>query len=438
MVRTVIVTDGEQRAALAVVRSLGAAGYRCIVTSSSSASIAGGSRFVARTVAVPNALERPTEFAEAIVALVAAEEAAVVLPIAEQSLLAILPIARSTVSGDRSVSRPRRVQRVDGQGTTARGSFQARNRDPCAGNRPRHRLSRLDGSLALRYPIVLKPARSVSERAGVRAKFSVTYASDASELQRKLRALPPAAFPLLLQQRVVGPGTGIFLLLWDGKLKAQFAHQRLSEKPPSGGVSVYRESVSIDEGLRDRSRALLDRFGWRGVAMVEYKRDSATGQPYLMEVNGRFWGSLQLAIDSGVDFPRILVACALGEHNQQMPSYRVGVRSRWWWGQIDQPCRASSTFGCDWSIASRCAELVSSNRRSPPGTISARGLRRSPSMDRPWAVLERDRSLDRPSMTAMPPLRIAMMLESDGPGGAEMMVFRLSEELRRRVTRSFR
>jgi glycosyltransferase involved in cell wall biosynthesis len=35
-------------------------------------------------------------------------------------------------------------------------------------------------------------------------------------------------------------------------------------------------------------------------------------------------------------------------------------------------------------------------------------------------------------MTSMPRLRIAMMLESDGPGGAEMMVFRLSEELRRR------
>jgi glycosyltransferase involved in cell wall biosynthesis len=35
-------------------------------------------------------------------------------------------------------------------------------------------------------------------------------------------------------------------------------------------------------------------------------------------------------------------------------------------------------------------------------------------------------------MTSSPRLRIAMMLESDGPGGAEMMVFRLSEELRDR------
>jgi predicted ATP-grasp superfamily ATP-dependent carboligase len=187
----------------------------------------------------------------------------------------------------------------------------------------------------LHYPLVLKPARSIGERDGVRATFSVSYASNASDLERSVRAMPAAAFPLLLQQRIVGPGVGIFLLLWDGKLKAQFAHQRLSEKPPSGGISVYRESVSMDNALRDRSVALLAHFGWRGVAMVEYKRDSATGQMYLMEVNGRFWGSLQLAIDSGVDFPRILLGCTLGDVTPPMPSYRVGVRSRWWWGQID-------------------------------------------------------------------------------------------------------
>jgi len=333
--RSVIVTDGEQRAALAVVRSLGAAGYRCIVTSSSRASIAGGSRFVTRTVTVPNALERPAEFADAIIALVAAERAAVVLPIAEQSLLAILPIrARlfpaivpfpDLAAFSALTDKERLLKEASRLGIAIPAQEVVRDVDAVAS---------MDLS-GLHYPLVLKPARSVSERAGVRATFSVTYASDPSELDRKIRALPPAAFPLLLQQRVVGPGTGIFLLVWDGKLKAQFAHQRLSEKPPSGGVSVYRESVSIDEALRDRSRALLDRFGWRGVAMVEYKRDSATGQSYLMEVNGRFWGSLQLAIDSGVDFPRILVACALGEYTQPVPSYRVGVRSRWWWGQID-------------------------------------------------------------------------------------------------------
>src|SRR5262245_21239985 len=34
--------------------------------------------------------------------------------------------------------------------------------------------------------------------------------------------------------------------------------------------------------------------------------------------------------------------------------------------------------------------------------------------------------------TSSRPLRIAMMMETDGPGGAEMMTFRLSVELRKR------
>ena len=42
------------------------------------------------------------------------------------------------------------------------------------------------------------------------------------------------------------------------------------------------------------------------------------------------------------------------------------------------------------------------------------------------------RERHREPMASLPRLRIAMMLESDEPGGAEMMVFRLSEELRRR------
>jgi predicted ATP-grasp superfamily ATP-dependent carboligase len=69
--------------------------------------------------------------------------------------------------------------------------------------------------------------------------------------------------------------------------------------------------------------------------MVEYKVDAATGVAYLMEINGRFWGSLQLAIDAGVDFPLLLVRCALGEPVPARPAYRTGTRGRWWWGEVD-------------------------------------------------------------------------------------------------------
>jgi predicted ATP-grasp superfamily ATP-dependent carboligase len=66
---------------------------------------------------------------------------------------------------------------------------------------------------------------------------------------------------------------------------------------------------------------LLGQFDWQGVAMVEFKVEANTGTPYLLEVNGRFWGSLQLAIDAGVDFPALLVDAATGKPPAQSHGY---------------------------------------------------------------------------------------------------------------------
>jgi predicted ATP-grasp superfamily ATP-dependent carboligase len=195
-------------------------------------------------------------------------------------------------------------------------------------------LDRLAGE-DLEFPLVVKPARSISDTPGAWRKTHVLHAADWSSLQAGLTQLPADAYPLLLQRRVIGPGVGIFLLLWEGALLASFAHRRLREKPPAGGVSVYCESIAADPGLVDRSRALLEACDWTGVAMVEYKIDAASGEAFLMEVNGRFWGSLQLAVDAGVDFPSILVELAQGRAPDPVLDYETGVRSRWWWGDVD-------------------------------------------------------------------------------------------------------
>jgi predicted ATP-grasp superfamily ATP-dependent carboligase len=185
--------------------------------------------------------------------------------------------------------------------------------------------------------VVLKPARSVVAAPGALLKLRVLHAAGPAELREAARRLPPEAYPVLVQQRIVGPGTGVFLLRWDGLPRARFAHRRLREKPPSGGVSVLSESVSLDgePDLPERSLALLAAFDWQGVAMVEYKRDARTGVPYLMEINGRFWGSLQLAVDAGVDFPALLLDCVAGRAPAAAPAWAAGRRLRWFWGDVD-------------------------------------------------------------------------------------------------------
>jgi len=327
----VVVTDGEQRAGLAVVRSLGRAGYAPIVLSKEARSLGGASRYADAAVQVPDPLKRSADFLDAVSGVVKRYGAKVVVPVTEPSSFALLDaasglhgaiVAGPTLSSFRAISDKEHVldvARQVGLATPAQIRIE--------------RASDIDvvSLTEVPFPVVLKPTRSV--RSG--AIHSVVYAADANALRSRVTSLPESAFPLLVQQRIVGPGTGVFLLRWDGRVLATFAHRRLRETPPSGGASVYSESVAADPELVTGATRLLERFDWRGVAMLELKRDANTGTAYVMEVNGRLWGSLQLAIDAGVDFPRLLVDAALGHPNAAIPAYRTGVRLRWWWGDVN-------------------------------------------------------------------------------------------------------
>ena len=329
----VVVTDGHDRAALAVVRSLGRAGYRVAVCAQRPRSLAGASRYAAAAIAAPDALADPTEFAAAVQQFARAQGATIILPIADASLLALLSGERSSefvipfppLERWRAVADKARVtSAATEQGIAAPASVELSS-PPAAES--------LLGTL--QFPIVLKPHRSVVDEGGARVKVGVRHAATIGAARHALADLPQGAFPVMAQERIWGPGVGVFVLLWEGRVLAACAHQRLREKPPAGGVSVYRESVALDPDLLRRSVALLRSFDWNGVAMLEFKRRPSDGTPFLMEINGRFWGSLQLAVDAGVDFPRLLVEAATGRVPQPVLTYQTGVRSRWWWGDVD-------------------------------------------------------------------------------------------------------
>ena len=113
-----------------------------------------------------------------------------------------------------------------------------------------------------------------------------------------------------------------------GAVWATFVHQRIREYPIDGGPSTLRVSVH-DDVLVDRAVRLLREMGWSGMAMVEFKRDPRDGEFKLLEVYPRFVGSLQLAVDAGVDFPRLVHDAFLGGARPDPPDYRDGVMCRW-------------------------------------------------------------------------------------------------------------
>lgn len=332
----VIVTDGNERSALAVTRSLGRRGIPVFVGAETSSSLSGVSRYCRESFVYPSPWTSPEEFRACLLNRAKRWGARVVFPMTD---LAVEILGESESRSGTSVVLP--IPSLDHYRTLS-NKYQLMESAQRQGVPIPDTIFVPDGDVEKvlpqidRWPIVVKPGRSLIKIQGRWQKTSVLYARNADELKKLYREIACLKEPSLVQARVVGEGQGVFGLFDRGKPEALFAHRRLRERPPSGGVSVLRESMELLQPITDYALRVVQSTAWHGVAMVEFKVDTQTGVPYLMEVNGRFWGSLQLAIDAGVDFPWLLYQLATtGAVQHSVGSYEVGVRSRWWIGDLD-------------------------------------------------------------------------------------------------------
>jgi predicted ATP-grasp superfamily ATP-dependent carboligase len=150
----------------------------------------------------------------------------------------------------------------------------------------------------------------------------------------------------VLQQCVTGVGHGVSMLFCNGTLRAKFTHKRLREKDPTGGMSTLRVGV-VNRVLEEYAQRLLESVQFHGVAMVEFRHDERSGKSWLLEVNPRFWGSVALAIQSGVDFPYLLYRLATEGDVAPVEEYRTGLVVKWILGDIGAARRRPRSVDSD-------------------------------------------------------------------------------------------
>lgn len=169
-----------------------------------------------------------------------------------------------------------------------------------------------------RFPVVFRP---ISGRGNLR------FVNNKKEFLEARKFFEDRKIPFFITEYIDGEENYSFAGLFnEGKLQAFFMYREIREFPLTGGSATYAIST-YDEEIKSRCQRLLEDLKWHGVAMVEFKIDPQ-GKMYFMEVNPKFWASLELAIASGVNFPLLLLKMAEGEKVHQ-PKYLVGVRFRW-------------------------------------------------------------------------------------------------------------
>lgn len=300
---TAIVLGVDTPIGLTVVRELGQHGVPVIAIGRSKGAIGGASRFVERLVVRPSG----QPMADWLPEMIRETGAAALFAISEGDLLELADLPPVIEGCQILTPRKEQLDIVLDKGRTMEIAKQAGLLTPESWQP--FATDDLDMHVAaLNYPVVLKwsdPPRVMADLETAGLEFEkVEYANSHDALLTILRRYDAFGQYPLVQAYCPGEGLGQMLLMQNGKATLRFQHLRLREYPASGGVSTFCESVPIGAHVTQmkKSEKLLNAIGWESPAMVEYRYDAARGQYWLMEINGRFWGSLPLASQCGAHF----------------------------------------------------------------------------------------------------------------------------------------
>jgi predicted ATP-grasp superfamily ATP-dependent carboligase len=324
----VLVLDGHSAAALAFTRSLGRAGHWVAVGANRGIFAAAFlSRYCRMKLEHPVSTDDSGAFASAVAEFAQANSIELIIPITEWTTLP-LSQQRARIEKSCPVVLPDHAALQ-----LAADKYQtielARSLAVAAPEtRLVHSMQDLELNEAMQFPVVVKDRFSVRWVENRCVFGSVSYAYTPEELRNKVKARLRDAGDVLLQNFVAGAGIGFSCFALNGEIRLPFAWQRIRESDPRGSGSSARKSIALNSELLDSSSQLVLQSGFQGIAMVEYKKD-AQGKLVLMEINGRPWGSIQLPIASGIDYPRYVVDWWL---NKVQPpkeiKYREGINCR--------------------------------------------------------------------------------------------------------------
>jgi predicted ATP-grasp superfamily ATP-dependent carboligase len=318
----VLISDEHYKHTLAIVRRLGQKGAQVCVVAGSKDSLACRSRYCSKVI--PSPASTLDALVETLLATVKREHFDLLMPVSYPLTVVLakrradfVPFTRLELAESEAIelasNKEKMLHLATEVGVPVPQTFT-----------PVEMESR---AREIQFPVVVKPGKESPGRAPVR------YANNLEQLRKIFSAGSAfrsgyAGDGFLIQEFIPGHGCGFFATYQHGFCKRVFMHRRVREYPASGGASTCAESF-YDEKLERHGRRMLDALDWHGIAMVEFRFDTRDGEYKLMEINPKFWGSLDLALAAHADFPGDLCQMALDVALPFEGNYRRDLRFHW-------------------------------------------------------------------------------------------------------------
>lgn len=326
--QTVIVTSGKSRVAYNIVRSLGKRGCHVFVGDTEPWAMSAASRYAHGSFVYPSPFTQAEAFKDCLLQQIKELKATVLIPVLEETFL--------VAKYKDELARHVKLVVPDYKQILA-----AHNKDrwePLAEklgiHHPRTAMAadlRVDPRKCreLRYPVLIKPKQGGGG-------WAIQEVKSADDLAVLLAAESYCARPwerFFVQEKIMGETHCVAMLFCKGALRGKVVYKQLREYPVHYGQAVLRQSLH-SEAAEANFQRLLESMEWHGVCQADFVVDRASGTPYLVDINPRFWGSVAQAIASGVDFPWLLYQIAMNGDVEPVDDFATGVKSRWVGGDL--------------------------------------------------------------------------------------------------------
>lgn len=364
----VLVLETQTRGGITFIRSLGEKGIPVVAADCKRLGAAFFSRYASRRLLYPDPQTNDVAFREFVFSELARRRYDLLVPIYDSTLL---PLARTKTE----VERLTRFPFLDYDGLMqGRDKVQAvRIAQQCGIRTPVTYAVDSEEQVelaldSLELPVIVRP-RNTSRSRGLRLVAS------REQVQGTWREVSGHFGPSVIQEYVPWGGLTYdvdVLMNRDSEPRAVFVAKRLRTYPPLAGPTACGQGVEYPE-LASAGVRLLKKMGWYGPAEVEFRIDPRDGQPTLMEVNPRLWGSQYTAKVAGVDFPYLLYRMAMDGDVEPVLSYKTDRRARYFFNHDllcmathpDRRSVAKEWFG-DFVSPRTSASLVSAKDPLPP------------------------------------------------------------------------
>ena len=323
----VLLVDGNNRAGLAIARSLARHGVSFLLVDKDLQGPASASRAVKHSVLSPCAISQREAFTKFLLEIIDQYGIKLAIPVTDRALILFQHHYAELSSRTKlAMASHESVHQVLDKNVNL--EIARRVGVPCPKQFEMKDPAEIPEMIkTLGFPIVLKNPNPNATK----FKFRVLYAHTEQQLRDYIAEhCRDGAYPLF-QECAVGEVHNLVCFAVKGDVLAIHEYHSIRR---FDGAGVLRKIVAPAPELVEHSRNLLRALNWDGVAHVAFFVGQGNNKLWYMETNGRFWASTEGSVVAGWDFPYWVYRYFLHGEKPVPGEIELGSMSCWHCGDL--------------------------------------------------------------------------------------------------------